>query len=363
MNWQPPVVVDTIVGKHRLPSLALDAADTPYITFCVDNAQVPGIPTGPMDVLSIAFPVGSTWYSKLVDASAVGSTPWVKPPSFNYPSLAIDCCGSVHVSYVRKHQDDPTRAELVYTTATVDEVQLPAPFEHTQVADNNPTCCALTLDQSGRPYIAWRTKDGALYCAHKDADVWETSMVHDATNLDAGKINVVIDESNAMQIRTVHIGYCNKADGSIGYSYSMDQGYRWATEVVKSGNNSGQRGTSIACIGGIPSVVYGCDQPTGILECSTRDAGTNAWVQQEAGVGPASQYPSLSLTTDQSLVVTYISMNGVNYACLEDGNWKYELVDSDASSWSSLAVSSSNVPFVTYASAGCDSIKLTRAIP
>jgi hypothetical protein len=377
VNWQPSVIVDGYEGKHRMPCLALDATGGPYISFCVDHASAFGlihVPPSFVDVLPIAFLEGRRWHNKVLDSRLLRGPSPSAPPNFNYPSLAIDRDGHAHVSYVRKQTGSSTNTELLYATSSIDAIKSPSeplspfhkpwdpmPCERTTVAVNEPTCCALTLDQSGTPYIVWRNQNGALFCAHNGSDGWVQSTVNDSTNLNAGKVDIVLDESDK-----IHISYYNKGNGSIGYACSTDQGSSWTIEIVKTGNPGGQEGTSIACVNGVPSITYGSHYPSATLEYATRVAD-GRWVTRPIDAGAFGAFPSLAVSAGQLLTATYHSMGGaygINYAYQEGGGrWVCELVDDAASLRSSLAINSSNLPCLAYEGSSDLRVRYTQAVP
>lgn len=364
MYWEKPAIVDRYAGDHRWPSLALDVKDNPYISFCVDQARRFDDPRighsriGFMDIVSVAFRQGSTWHTKVLDWRVQPPPSPLMPHNFNSPSLAIDRHGKAHVSYVRKPIDS-NRAELIYATFSIDDLQsLSGPLEPDPklrdpklwdpvqcdikvVAENKPICCALTLDRSETPYIVWRTDNGALFCAHKSG--WVPSIVHSASakNFDAGQVDIALDTKDV-----IHISYFNRLEGSIGYAYSLDKGLSWPpNEILTDRNPWGQRGTSIACVDGVPSIAYGCIHSTS-LECATREAG--AWQAPQLFDKSAFGAPSLAVSAGPLLNITYSANLGIKYAYQEGDDWVYDLIDNAASPRSSLVINSSNLPCLAY---------------
>jgi hypothetical protein len=193
-GWTRENVDDVSCGANA-PSLALDTAEVPHISY-YDAAH---------DSIKYAVLIGTTWLSSTVDTDVGGSS-----------SLALDSFGKPHIAYTH---DGPSVHHAVLSGATwlIDTVN-----------DSIGAGESLAIDHAGNPHIAYcgfGPQEGINYVTWT-AGGWVAESV-DGVNCGASAPSLVLDSSDKP-----HISYYDATNDDLKYAHPQARVY--LPLVVKS---------------------------------------------------------------------------------------------------------------------------------
>ncbi len=190
-GWHIQTVDSVWVGRH--PSLALDSAGYPHITYYVE----------PTSDLKYAWYDGSSWHLQVVDsAGAVGL----------YNSMVLDSADHPHISYYEVATD---RAMSSVKYAFFDGQSWH--FETVAIVGNynGDGRMPLALDAAGQPHIAFFDAiNGDLRYAYNDGSSWQIETV-DGTGEVGRYCSLALDPAGG-----AHISYYDFTQGDLRYAFT-----------------------------------------------------------------------------------------------------------------------------------------------
>lgn len=209
--WQFEVVDEEAGGYTNRPSLKLDAADRPHISYYdADHYDVD---------LKYAYRDGGKWHVETVDSDGeVGG----------YNSLALDAKGLPHISYQDWENDSLNYAYHDGVQWQIETVDIVGQYT------------SLALSSSGQPHICYVDSNDNLKCARYDGTTWRIDILE--TDCGAYSISLVLDSSDAPHVSY----YCG------GIKYARRPGSTWLFETLEGGGE-----TSLALDSGdLPHIAY-----------------------------------------------------------------------------------------------------------
>ncbi len=160
-------------------ALALDGADQPYVVLAGDGLWLasPGENQG-------------DWVSTEIDES-----------SCDYPSIAIDESGAIHLAYL-VWGDYVMR----YATNASGDWEITTPDGDDCVGTNT----AIAVDDLGHAYIAYHDYGNlGLKFATNASGSWQTALLS-SDDLDSNYASIVLDDQNRVHIAYFHVGYVDR---------------------------------------------------------------------------------------------------------------------------------------------------------
>jgi hypothetical protein len=356
-------------------------------------------------LLTPAFLQAATWRGEVVDASGPGK----------FSSLRLDASGNVHVAYV---VDDGKRYPLKYAFW---DHGLNKWFVMTVAENSGP--CSLTLDSKQRPHISYvdfGTSSGSkLRYAHWDGTAWISKAIplnsdvigyYNSIVLDASdrpsisfyeyrgpkdteirlRLRVVNWTGESWQVRTVdsqegsgkfnsmaiddkgnkYLAYANVSSGTAGVRYAFWGGSSWKPEIVDGADQNG--GASVGysvCLAldfkGNPHLAY-MNESSPMIKYATRSSDSKGqWHVQTIEPLSGVAYPdrnSIALDAEGTPFIGYYdSGRGVlKVAHPEGARWLVEVVDSNASGFTSSLQISKEFVWVSYSDDANGGLKVAR---
>jgi hypothetical protein len=368
--WQIEVVYNSVSSYVSDTSLALDSAGRPHIAYGYE-------------ALYYAWYSGTTWYSETVTGTA----------SVSSPSLALDAADRPHVSY-----DDLNNADLKY--AHFDGTEWQVVTLDSQAGQTT----SLALDAAGRPHISYSSSSAQLKYAYSDGLSWYLETVDTGVGLSslaldtAGRPHIAYDDDPlryasfdgvSWQIQTVqergemvgtytslaldtagrpHIAYCRlvpRAPVQIcgGLKYAHQDGSGWHVEAVDSGGN----GASLALdSAGHPHISYYGSNRTNLRYAYHDGAAWHFETLDTSGSLYLGCDTSLALDAADHPHIAYCddAAYGLKYAYHDGTAWHVESLG-EYGFYPSLALGAEDRPRISYCrgscsvSCGCDGLAYT----
>ena len=199
---------------------------------------------------------------------------------------------------------------------------------------------SLVLDRYDRPHISYYNgTNGDLRYAHYDGEAWLIETVDDLGDVGKGS-SVAVD-----QIGRPHISYTDAANAHLKYAWW--DGSLWQVLAVDCGGSVREH-TSLALDRvGRPHISY-ADSEGGRLKHAWYDGG--AWQSEMVDDGGVS-HSSLSLDVEDRPHVSYVSGSELRYAHHDGAAWQTETVDRDQWGWMgepSLVLGEGGEPHISY---------------
>lgn len=275
------------VGKGSNPSLALDPANRPHISFRNLNGVI------------LAVRNGGIWLYSEVDAGGSG---------FGDTVVRVDRNSANHLSYL-DYGDDRLK---VATDASGDWV--------THVVNNGGDVYALTLDGAGNAHILYDNPEAnSINYATNRTGTWVNRVLAGFTNATLYDGDILVDATGV-----VHAAFTIGNVQTCSVHYLTNPGGQWSEQLIANDSNCGSalaRDTA-----GVVHVVY--STPFGLRH--TRYAG-GMWQAEQVDSFSWAGGNNVALAIDGAnyLHVAYRNQNfDLKYATDSSGAWEFACVDS-----------------------------------
>jgi hypothetical protein len=323
-DWQ----IQTIEGGPHLeldyPSLALDHADRPHISYWNSESNI----------LQYAYYDGADWQTETVDSSSY-------VPQCN-SSLAVDDAGQPHIAYCGEF-DYSTHVKYAYYDGTT---------WHSEILSSADGelgySLSLVLGAAGRPHISYEGFFGELMYAHHDGAAWQFEMVDSDTQVAYGP-SLVLDSAGYPHIAYFESLYASK--------YAYYNGASWQFEIVDVEEGTAFRSLSLVLdAADWPHIAYYEKSP---YDYSPSDSlryayydGTGWQIEiVESVIGDKSQHAaSLVLDAAGHPHISYIDpINGdLKYAYYDGLGWHIEVINEEYVTGASLQLDSAGRPHILF---------------
>lgn len=310
--------VDSAGDVGWYPSLALDAAERPHISYRDWTNKT----------LKYAYYDGSNWLLETVPGAGYISG--------GVTALALDSQDRPHISYCAgDHTYDCLELRYAWHDGTT---------WLTETVDSGlfvGGSSALVLDAAGRPQIAYDGASGLSY-AYYDGAAWITTTL-EVSGHGVGAISLVLDATGRPHISYADLWYL---------MYAHYDGTQWMFEEVGVMGEGGC--TSLALDGaGLPRIAYEAgDSPSGMgLEYAAYDG--QAWSIEWVDWGTFGQYVgggcSLALDAAERPHISYnYDYDELRYAHHDGAAWWIEKVGSENGIWTALLLDAAGRAHVSY---------------
>jgi hypothetical protein len=312
--------VDSAGYVGLYPSLALDAAGNPHISY-VDETN---------GAIKYARRDGASWYVQTAVAA-------LETPTIN--SLALDSAGYPHISY---HDGG---IKYAYQDSTGWHI------EAVGSAGSAYPSLSLALDAADRPHIAYFDGVGAVNYAHLEGTAWLTETV-ELVGVYDGMTSLVLDSSE-----NPHIAYYSSDPSALKYAYRDGSG--WHILAANPGRAPYAWGqTSLALdSANHPHIGY-----RGLYDCFHYTCKFSA--QYAAYDGATWQIETVDDRGDSGMLglmstalaldaaglpqISYYADGVLLHASFDGTAWQIQVVDSAGADWTSMALDSAGRPHIAY---------------
>ncbi len=393
--WENEIVdSDPRVGAHA--ALAFNSASIPFISY-YDGAN---------GRLKVAYKFGGVWIKTVVDTPVLAMTsdstettpevekntdipeelathmlgrPWRDPSLYlnvpdeaeaivpdaggvgKYTSIAIDGMGRVHVSYY-----DEQNRDLKY--AFWDTINPWAVETVDYYTDQGKVglWTSIATDNQNRPHISYMSeKYDDLKYAYKKGTSWEKTTVDGDHNV--GTYTSLVLGGNPT--RYAYITYFDFSTSRLriaihDFTNPLDE---WTVSNLGEESGVGLYSSIFLDQNGYLHVAF-YDFADGDLKYARATASGGSWsIQTAVSAGNAGLYPSIIAFDKDRPGITFFNASAgrVQYAYKESGSWKVKNVSefaSDVGLSTSLAISSLDVPHISYMDDMLDYLKYTRPV-
>lgn len=303
-------------GRGRYCSMVLSSSDVPYISYCAGS-------NGPIkECLMCASYQGSYWLVEEADACDynVGRFTSIDLSSTGYPRIS-------HYDFINNKIRYSIRTPSMWTTIVV---------------TTGGKYSSLVLASNDYPSIlAYDPSSQDLDLTYIDGG-WSVYTIDTSGNV--GEFSSLAIDSEDI----LHAAYYDRTEEAIYYAYGT--GSSWNTEMIDPsvGYLGGTLGSYVDIeIDGNDNVhvVYCCNSVTEqSLYYATKD-GTN-WNSATVATSSIVAFPSLAVDIDNNPHITYYD-NDLRYTYLAGSQW-YDEVIAESGWFSSIQISSTNLPCVAY---------------
>ena len=264
---------------------------------------------------------GSAWHQERLDNAAAGSR--------IDSSIAIDALGHIHVSYM---EDRPGSLNTLVYAYFDGEQWIRTPLFPGGFGSS------MAVDGEGRPHIAHISNFGQLQYVTHTGTQWTTETIG-SNALNFGRTSIALTPSG-----NVHVSYSNQSLPRKLFCVTNTSGI-WTWSYVGEGSEA----TLALDSSDNPHIAYWSDSTQELKYARLTDSG---WAVETLDASRGS--PSLVLDSRDNPHIAYSWFHPKNFFihakyCHFDGTiWKYELVGTKASGWTSMVLDGWGLPHVSY---------------